>query len=151
MRARPASAAGWPVGPLRYRIIGRPPSISCRIPSIPPIAPRQPDHMRIQGSTTAAVSRTIAARSTFAQVGQASSRRANVDSLIWISSYAGGSGVLVDGPLSPHFASTAVRIARSVIPLSLISITSRVIPMQMSQPKLIVSSRTRPSGSISRT
>lgn len=67
------------------------------------------------------------------------------------SSYAGGSGVFVDGPLSPHFASIAVLIARRPMPLSLISITSRVIPVQMSQPKLIVSSRTRPSGSTSRT
>ena len=65
--------------------------------------------------------------------------------------YAGGSGVFVDGPLSPHFASIAARMARSVIALPLISITSRVIPVQMSQPKLMVSSRTRPSGSTSRT
>ncbi len=57
----------------------------------------------------------------------------------------------MDGPLSPHFASMAVRIVRSVSPFSLISITSRVIPVQMSQPKLIVSSRMRPSGSTSRT
>jgi hypothetical protein len=59
--------------------------------------------------------------------------------------------VLVEGPRSPHFASIAERMARSPMFFAFMSITSRVTPVQMSQPKLIVSSRTRPSGITSRT
>ena len=43
------------------------------------------------------------------------------------------------------------RIARTLTPWARIVITSRVIPVQMSQPKDIVSSRIRPSGYTSRT
>jgi len=57
---------------MRYRIGGRAPSITCRIPSIPPIAVRQPDHMRIHGSTVRTDRMTIAARSAFAHAGQGS-------------------------------------------------------------------------------
>src|SRR5207237_901799 len=63
----------------------------------------------------------------------------------------GGYGVFVDGPRSPHFWSIAARIALRVMLWSRIAITSRVIPVQMSQPKLMVSRRTLPSGYASRT
>ena len=69
-----------------------------------------------------------------------------------LKSYAvGGRGVLVEGPRSLHFASMRPRIARSGIAWSRIVITSRVIPVQMSQPNDIVSIRIRPSGYTSRT
>lgn len=64
---------------------------------------------------------------------------------------AGGYGVFVLGPLEPHLRSITLRMTLSPTPCSLISITSRVTPVQMSQPKLIVSSRTRPSGSTAST
>ena len=59
--------------------------------------------------------------------------------------------MFVLGPTLDHFASMAVRIARKVIPWAFSAITSRVTPVQMSQPNDIVSRRTRPSGRTSRT
>ena len=61
-------------------------------------------------------------------------------------SYSGGSGVRVLGPRSLHLLSMLRRIAGMLIPWARIAITSRVIPVQMSQPNDMVSSRIRPSG-----
>ena len=62
---------------------------------------------------------------------------------------AGGSGVCVLGPRLLQLPSMNARMSVSDLPWVLICATSRVTPVQMSQPKLIGSTITDPSGRIS--
>lgn len=64
---------------------------------------------------------------------------------------AGGSGVSVGGPASPQVASMVARISARERPSDRMRITSRVTPVQMSQPKLMPWRATDPSSRASRT
>jgi hypothetical protein len=61
----------------------------------------------------------------------------------------GTGGVGVEGPYLLYFCSIAVLICLSVLPSSIILITSRVMPMQMVQPTLIGSNSNRSVGELS--
>lgn len=63
---------------------------------------------------------------------------------------AGGSGVVVPGPDADHFFSINARISRRGLPSARSRFTSSVMPVQTSQPKLIGSSTSVPSGRTSR-